>query len=66
MEKSQNKIPLVRFPGFEDEWEHKELNKLLSESKKKNIDLKYSKEEVLSVSGELGIVNQIKHLGYKV
>ena len=71
MEKLQNKIhteqgrsvPLVRFPMFKDEWEHKELNELLSESKKKNADLKYSKEEVLSVSGELGIVNQIEHLG---
>lgn len=71
MEKLQNKIhteqgrsvPLVRFPMFKDEWEHKELNEFLSESKKKNTDLKYSKEEVLSVSGELGIVNQIEHLG---
>jgi type I restriction enzyme S subunit len=25
--------------------------------------LKYGKDEVLSVSGELGIVNQIEHLG---
>lgn len=63
MEKLQNKIPLVRFPEFKDDWEHKELNELLSVSKKKNADLKYSKEEVLSVSGELGIVNQIEHLG---
>ena len=63
MEKLQNKIPLVRFPEFNDSWEHKELNELLRESKKKNADLKFSKEEVLSVSGELGIVNQIEHLG---
>ena len=41
---------IVRFPEFKDDWEHKELNELLSESKKKNADLKYSKEEVLSVS----------------
>ncbi|MGQ1788515.1 restriction endonuclease subunit S [Saccharicrinis sp. GN24d3] len=63
MEKLQNKIPLVRFPEFTDGWEHKELNELLRESKKKNSDLKFSKDEVLSVSGELGIVNQIEHLG---
>jgi restriction endonuclease S subunit len=56
-------IPEIRFPEFKDDWEHKELNELLSESKKKNDDLRYSKEEVLSVSGELGIVNQIEHLG---
>lgn len=63
MEKQQNKKPLVRFPEFKDSWEHKRLNELLCVSKATNTDLKYSKEEVLSVSGELGIVNQIEHLG---
>ncbi len=63
MEKQQGKIPEVRFPEFKDEWEHKKLSELLSESKNLNTDLKYDKDEVLSVSGELGIVNQIEHLG---
>lgn len=63
MEKQQNKIPEVRFPEFIDDWEHKQLNELLSVSKTKNGDLKYGKEEVLSVSGDFGIVNQIEHLG---
>lgn len=63
MEKRQGKIPEVRFPEFKDEWEHKKLSELLSESKKLNTDLKYDKDEVLSVSGELGCVNQIEHLG---
>lgn len=63
MDKRQSKIPLIRFPDFKEGWEHKQLNELLKVSKKKNKDLKYSKEEVLSVSGELGIVNQIEHLG---
>jgi type I restriction enzyme S subunit len=63
MEKQQSKKPLVRFPEFKDSWEHKRLNELLSEAKKRNEDLKYGKDEVLSVSGELGIVNQIEHLG---
>lgn len=63
MEKLQGKIPQVRFPEFKDAWEHKKLNELLSEAKKRNEDLKYGKDEVLSVSGELGIVNQIEHLG---
>ncbi len=58
-----NNTPAIRFPEFNDEWEHKRLSELLSESKKRNGDLKYGKDEVLSVSGELGIVNQIKHLG---
>lgn len=63
MDKQKDKTPLVRFPEFKEGWEHKQLNELLTVSKKKNKDLKYSKEEVLSVSGELGIVNQIEHLG---
>jgi type I restriction enzyme S subunit len=63
MEKLQGKIPQVRFPEFKDAWEHKKLSDLLSEAKKRNEDLKYGKDEVLSVSGELGIVNQIEHLG---
>jgi type I restriction enzyme S subunit len=63
MEKLPSKNPLIRFPEFTDVWEHKKLNELLSEAKKRNGDLKYDKDEVLSVSGELGIVNQIEHLG---
>jgi len=63
MDKQTNKTPLVRFPEFKDDWKHKQLNKLLSVSKTTNKDLKYGKEEVLSVSGESGIVNQIEHLG---
>jgi len=63
MEKLQGKIPQVRFPEFKETWEHKKLSDLLYEAKKRNEDLKYGKDEVLSVSGELGIVNQIEHLG---
>jgi type I restriction enzyme, S subunit len=63
MEKQKGKKPSIRFPEFKDAWEHKQLNELLSEAKKRNTDLKYGKDEVLSVSGELGIVNQIEHLG---
>ncbi len=56
-------IPVIRFPEFKDEWKHTKLSELLSESKIRNEDLKYGKDKVLSVSGELGIVNQIEHLG---
>tara|TARA_B110000908_G_C10268035_1_gene466810 strand:- start:6555 stop:7769 length:1215 start_codon:yes stop_codon:yes gene_type:complete len=63
MDKQKNKTPFVRFPEFKDGWEHICLNELLSVSKAKNGDLKYGKEDVLSVSGESGIVNQIEHLG---
>jgi len=63
MEKLQSKAPRIRFPEFKDEWEHKRLSEFLCEAKKRNGDLKYGKDDVLSVSGEMGIVNQIEHLG---
>lgn len=63
MEKLKSKKPLIRFPEFKDNWQQKQLSELLSEAKKRNGDLKYGKEEVLSVSGEYGVINQIEHLG---
>jgi len=45
------------------DWEDKKLNTLLTEHKKRNRDLTYSKDDVLSVSGDLGVINQIEHLG---
>lgn len=63
MEKQKSHKPKIRFPEFKDDWEHVKLNELLCEAKKRNGNLKYGKDEVLSVSGELGIVNQIEHLG---
>lgn len=57
------KSPQLRFSGFDDEWEEKKLNEYLEPSKQKNLDNKYSKNDVLSVSGEFGIVNQIEFQG---
>jgi type I restriction enzyme S subunit len=45
------------------EWEMTRLSKYLRVNNDKNNALKYSKEDVFSVSGELGIVNQIELLG---
>jgi type I restriction enzyme, S subunit len=56
-------LPKIRFPEFRDEWKVRRLSELLSESKKRNFDAAYSRNDVLSVSGELGVVNQIVHLG---
>lgn len=63
MEKQQTAKPVIRFPEFTDHWNNTKLSELLKEAKKRNTDLKYGKDEVLSVSGEMGIVNQIEHLG---
>lgn len=55
--------PRVRFKGFEGEWEINSLSTFLIPSNLKNRDYKFTKEDVLSVSGEFGIVNQIAFQG---
>lgn len=44
-------------------WKPKKLSHYLKVSKAKNEDLKYTEDDVLSVSGEYGIVNQIEFHG---
>ena len=53
----------MRFPGFSDEWKTTKLKTYLVENKERNTKGKFSKEQVLSVSGDKGIVNQIQLLG---
>lgn len=55
--------PKIRLKGFEGEWEAKPLEECLAISNDKNSSKVYGKEEVLSVSDDYGVVNQIKHLG---
>ena len=57
------KTPKLRFKGFTDAWEQRKLINYLEVSSKKNIDGAYRKEDVLSVSGDYGIVNQIEFQG---
>ena len=57
------KRPKLRFPGFDEPWEHKELLHYLVENTDRNKQLKFGKKNVLSVSGEYGIVNQIAFQG---
>ena len=61
--KAGQTVPEIRLDGFEGEWEINRLNKYLTVSKKKNNQQKFGKEDVLSVSGEVGIVNQIQFQG---
>ena len=53
----------MRFPNFEKSWEKTYLSKYLTVSSLRNKDNTYTRNDVLSVSGELGIVNQIELLG---
>ena len=45
------------------EWEERKLSELLYEHRVRNDEEKFTKNDVLSVSGDFGIVNQIKFLG---
>lgn len=58
-------VPRLRFPEFHeaDSWKPTKLSELLRERKQRNRDLKFGTDEVLSVSGEHGCVNQIELLG---
>lgn len=53
----------IRFPGFTDAWEQRKLIDYLEVSKEKNKNEVFGKEDVLSVSGDYGIVNQIEFQG---
>ena len=55
--------PIVRFCGFNDDWKRVKLSECLDISKDINSSNAYSKEDVLSVSEEAGVVNQIEYLG---
>lgn len=55
--------PQKRFNGFYDAWEQRKLNEYLEVSREKNKDEVFGKEDVLSVSGDYGIVNQIEFQG---
>lgn len=55
--------PRVRFKGFEGEWENKPLGECLTINNERNQNNVYGINDVLSVSDEVGVVNQIKLLG---
>ena len=55
--------PRVRFKGFEGEWEKKTLGDCLTINNERNQSNVYGINDVLSVSDEVGVVNQIKLLG---
>jgi len=56
-------VPNLRFPGFEGEWVCNKLSTYLYENKERNRAGEFNKSDVLSVSGDSGIVNQIELLG---
>ncbi|TQC53989.1 hypothetical protein E1I18_01550 [Mycoplasmopsis mucosicanis] len=55
--------PKIRFKGFVDAWELKRFDSLLEVSKVKNNHNFFNRSDVLSVSKEYGVINQIMFLG---
>ena len=60
---SKKLVPNIRFKGFEGEWKESLLNEKLIPSREKNTQEVFSKDDVLSVSGDYGVVNQLKFKG---
>lgn len=60
-------VPKLRFKREDGagypEWEEKPLSNYLYENKDRNRNNEYSKQDVLSVSGDYGVVNQIEFQG---
>lgn len=56
-------VPKIRFNGYSAAWEQRKLSDYLEVSNEKNTNDVYGKQDVLSVSGDYGIVNQIEFQG---
>lgn len=56
-------LPSLRFSGYKDTWERNKLEYYLNVSNEKNTEGIFGKEDVLSVSGDFGIINQIEFHG---
>ena len=61
--KQGSKVPEIRFNGFTDDWEQRKLEDYITVSIEKNTGNIYGRSDVLSVSGDYGIVNQIEFQG---
>lgn len=61
--KKEERSPRVRFKAYNDDWKVVPLSDCLVVNTERNTDGKYGRNEVLSVSDEYGVVNQIELLG---
>ena len=55
--------PEIRFEGFTDPWEQRKLNECLTVSSEKNSNGAFKRNDVLSVSKDFGVINQIAFQG---
>ena len=56
-------VPEIRFKGFTGAWEQRVLGDFLEVSMETNSSAKFDKNDVLSISGDYGVVNQIAFQG---
>lgn len=56
-------VPEVRFAGFTEDWKVGKLSNLLDIDDNRNSQNDFGRSDVLSVSGEYGLVNQIEFQG---
>lgn len=56
-------VPKIRFKGFTGAWEQRVLGDFLEVSMETNSSAKFDKNDVLSISGDYGVVNQIAFQG---
>lgn len=56
-------VPNIRFKGYSETWRECKLNECLDVSNEKNTSNYYNKSDVLSVSDDYGVCNQIELLG---
>lgn len=61
--KKETIFPQIRMNNFTSEWNAKLLSYYLKTSKIRNSGEVFGKEDVLSVSGEVGVVNQMEYKG---
>ena len=57
------KQPKIRFKGFTEEWKEAPLSEYLMVSNERNDNDRYTAQDIQSVSGEYGVVNQIEFQG---
>ena len=57
------KVPNIRFKGFTEEWKEAPLSEYLIVSNERNDNDRYTAQDIQSVSGEYGVVNQIEFQG---
>ena len=57
------KQPKIRFKGFTEEWKETPLSEYLMVSNERNDNDRYTAQDIQSVSGEYGVVNQIEFQG---